>query len=289
MTTTKTISTTNGHHLTVLCFASVDNLPVKGSIVICPATGVLSFFYHNIARYLATQGFCVYTFDYRGIGLPKGQSLKGFEANLSDWAVDIQTVGFFAKEQNENVPLFALAHSIGGQLLALANETPNWDGILTVASQSGYRKHFEGIHRIKIGFFLEVALPFFAKTLGYFPAKRLGMFENLPKGVALQWNSWSKQSAYMKVEFNDSFFEKITCKIKAYSLADDVGLAPQSAVDWLHQQYTNARVERVHINPKDLGLEKIGHFNFFRSYMKDILWKDVNSFFQEIVAEKQLI
>jgi predicted alpha/beta hydrolase len=41
-----------------------------GTVIVNPATGVLARYYHRYARFLATHGFNVLTYDYRGMGAP---------------------------------------------------------------------------------------------------------------------------------------------------------------------------------------------------------------------------
>ncbi|NJK83924.1 MAG: hypothetical protein HC912_09070 [Saprospiraceae bacterium] len=38
--------------------------------------------------------------------------------------------------------------------------------------------------------------------------------------------------------------------------------------------FDNPQLEYLHIEPKDIGTDKIGHFDFFRSRFKDSLWQD---------------
>ena len=49
----------------------------SATVVINPATGVHARYYHRYAAYLAANGFSVLTYDYRGIGLSRPESLHG--------------------------------------------------------------------------------------------------------------------------------------------------------------------------------------------------------------------
>ena len=57
----------------------------------------------------------------------------------------------------------------------------------------------------------------------------------------------------------------------ALSFPKDI-YASKTAVDWLTNQFINAKVDRRHLNPEELGISNIGHFGFFRSKFKDSLW-----------------
>src|SRR4051794_30523905 len=58
---------------------------VRGSVVIGGAMGVHQDYYAPFAQWLASQGWRVLTFDYRGSGDtgPRGKALKGYKADLS--------------------------------------------------------------------------------------------------------------------------------------------------------------------------------------------------------------
>lgn len=281
------INTKTGKELTANVHAAVGIVP-KGVLVVCPAMGVKQSFYKDFALFMATQGIVTYTFDYNGMGASIRGSIKNCSADLMDWAVDIQTVATTAKQAHKGLPLFAVTHSVGGQLLALTAAASDWTAIVTVASQSGYWKHWSGKHLFRMWFFWYTLLPGLARLVGYFPAKRLGLFENLPKGVALQWSYWGRHPLYLKREFPTAYFKEIICPIRAYSFSDDEEFAPKPAVDWLHDQFECAKVERLHITPKMINLKKIGHFSFFRAKMKPIFWENVYSFFEK-ESNKRLI
>lgn len=260
----------------------------NGVIVLCPAMGVKQNFYKDFALFMAEQGWVIYTMDYSGMGASVKESVKSCTADLVDWAEGIQAVATAAKQAYEGLPLFAVTHSVGGQLLALTEAASDWAAIVTVASQSGYWKHWSGKHLFRMWFFWHALLPGLATLLGYFPAKKLGLFEDLPQAVALQWSRWGRHPLYLKRDFPTAYFSKITCPIRAYSFSDDEEFAPKSAVDWLHNQFEYAPVERIHIEPKEVHLKKIGHFNFFRTSMKSVFWESVHAFFKK-ESNKRLI
>ena len=281
------IKTKDKQVLSGICYEALGS-KTKGIVIVCPAMGVKQSFYKDFAHFMATQGFVTYTFDYRGMGASAKASLKNFSADLMDWAIDIQAAFNYAKAKDEQLPIFAVTHSVGGQLLALTETAKEWAGIVTVASQSGYWKHWSGKNKARMWFFWHLLLPGLTKSIGYFPAKRMGLFENLPKGVALQWASWGRHPLYLKREFPTAYFEDLTCAVRAYSFSDDEEFAPKPSVDWLHDQYKNARIERLHIESKSLETKKVGHFGFFRSTMQPIFWEMIVSFFEN-ESNKRLI
>ena len=60
--------------------------PCRGKLIVAGATGVPQHFYRRFAEYAGARGFDTLTLDYRGVGLSRPGSLRGFEMNLVDWA-----------------------------------------------------------------------------------------------------------------------------------------------------------------------------------------------------------
>jgi predicted alpha/beta hydrolase len=269
------LNTPLGHVLNVQNYAPVGYK--KGSIVISSATGVLEKYYGKFALYLCEQGYDTFTFDYYGIGDSgsTNKELKRSSISLSEWAKNDQaSVIEFAKNQNPTAPLYLITHSIGGQLFGL---NPNYhlvDKALMVASQSGYWRYYKGIHYPKMWLFWHGLIPGLTPLFGYFPAKKLGLFENLPKNVVYEWMRWGKHPSYMLgyLSEQEHYFNQIKSPVKLLTFPRDI-YAPRAAADWLAAQFTNAITEREHLIPEVMGLPEIGHFGFFRSRFKETLWK----------------
>src|SRR4249920_3564876 len=62
------------------------------AVLIGPAMGVKQGYYRPFAEWLAAQGYLAMSFDYRGMGDSRPasarRSLRGFSADLYDWARD---------------------------------------------------------------------------------------------------------------------------------------------------------------------------------------------------------
>lgn len=142
-----------------------------------------------------------------------------------------------------------------------------------VASQSGYWKLWKGYERFRIFAFWYILIPLLTPFFGYFPAKKIRLFENLPKQMAYQWQRWGKHKDYMLSEFNfeDLQFKNYNKDLLSLSFTNDE-YASKKSVDWLTAQFSSAKIDRRHIIPKDLNIENIGHFGFFRTKFKDPLW-----------------
>ena len=60
--------------------------PRVGHLLVAGATGVPQRHYRRFAEFAAERGLEVWTLDYRGIGLSKPPSLRGFRMDYRDWA-----------------------------------------------------------------------------------------------------------------------------------------------------------------------------------------------------------
>lgn len=267
----------HGTYLGVTKYASLK--PIERTIVISSATGVLQQYYAKFAQYFASQGFIVYTFDYSGIGesVADLKSLKTFQGDLRSWgSIDQATVIAHAKREYENHTLTLIAHSIGGQLLGFNKNYALIDKAVLVASQSGYWKKFKGIHRIKMWLFWYFLIPGLTPLFGYFPSKKLGLFENLPKRMVYEWASWGRKKAYMMHFENqtDYFFDAFKIPILALSFHKD-SFAPKHTVDWLAKAYKHSKITRVHHNetPQERSAK---HFGFFKSAYKEVFWEQTH-------------
>ena len=76
-----------------------------GSVIINPATGVVARYYHRYARFLASHGFDVITYDYRGIGLSRPQRLQDCGYRWRDWGeLDFDAVLRFTRARRPERP-----------------------------------------------------------------------------------------------------------------------------------------------------------------------------------------
>ncbi len=250
------------------------------SILISSATGMLQKFYFAFSRHFASLGYTVLTFDYFGIGGSGGspEELRENATNLIEWGSNDQAGALrYLKDVAPESQITVVTHSIGGQICGFNPEHPSIDRIIMVACQNSYWKNFEGGHRFKMWAFWNLMIPWGTSLFGYFPAKPLGLFENLPKQMALQWRRWGTHPNYL-MGFRDAsyLFDDLKMPILSLSFPADP-LAPPLTVDWLARQYRSAPVRRIHYT--DEG-DKPGHFGYFRPPFKDTLWKYTHHWIQ---------
>jgi predicted alpha/beta hydrolase len=232
-------------------------------VVVAGATGVKRQFYGPFARFLVGKGFSVLTLDYRGIGgsRPPG-SLRGFQARMQDWGThDLDAALAWAVDVARPRRLLVVGHSVGGQLLGLADHADLVDAAAFIGSQSGYWGHWPLATRAGIGLLWFGLIPSLSPVLGKFPSSRLGLGEDLPRGVAEQWARWGRDPDYLlrKDAKRREQYAQLRLPLRMYSIDGDF-YAPHEAVDALAGFYSGAQVERIHL-PKG---PTTGHFTAFR-------------------------
>lgn len=243
-------------------------------VIIASATGVLQSFYRKFAEFLQCKGISAITFDYAGIGESLRGSIKDEKSHLLNWGNrDLEAVIQYTIETFPGHKLILLGHSIGGQLIGLAPSSLRADKIILVAAQSGYWKFWKGITRIRMWVNWYLLFPVLTKGFGFFPSKKFGKMENLPKNIAEEWAKWCRSSSYLfdGISADDLYFDRITCKLTSISIDDDF-FAPKKSVEWMTERFSGAPVKRLHFSPASFKTVKIGHFSLFTEKFKDSIW-----------------
>ena len=119
-------------------------------------------------------------------------------------------------------------------------------------------------------------IPGAVALLGYFPASKLGLGQDLPAGVALHWACGGRHRNYILDLYGKGecdHFAQFAAPIKLYSFSDD-DYAPRETVEALLHFYPNAPGTHHHVRPSEVGLPSTGHFGFFRSGLESSLWAE---------------
>ncbi len=266
---------TDGYALAATLFEPTG--AARGVVLIAAATAVPRGYYAKFARFLAEQGFKVVTFDYRGIGgsRPKG-GLRGFKAGMRDWAaLDLVAAIDYAEGLAEGKPLLYVGHSFGGQALGQLPNNHKVSRALFAASQIGYWKLFPAPEKYRVWLLLRVLGPALYTLFGYVPGK-LGMGEDLPKGVFRECAGWCMKPRYL---FDDAtldarkHFQNYKGALRAIGLSDD-DWAPPVTVAGLLDGYTGTKPEHITVTPESVGQKNIGHFGYFREASREPLWRE---------------
>ena len=243
----------------------------KGSVLIVPAMGVTQDYYQPFASWLARQGFTAATFDYRGTGRSRPQELRGFKADIFDWA----RLDCAAMIDALPRPLYWIGHSLGGQILGLVPNKQAVTKAVTVATGSGYWLENVPSLRLKVWWLWYVLTPIALGVCGYFPGKALRKVGDLPKGVMAQWRRWCLDPEYAVGAEGDAVraqYAAVRAPIVSISFSDDEMMSARN-IESIHGFYTGAPRTMKRIAPRDIGAERIGHFGFFREAFESSLWR----------------
>lgn len=260
---------------------SPQGLRPQGVIIINPATGVRASYYHRYAQFLAEHDFEVLTYDYRGIGASRPESLKHSTFCWRDWGEkDFEAVLRFSHGRSGLSPQ-VIGHSIGGFLPGLAPSHPLISRMLTVGAQFAWWGDYQKSQRLQLFFKWHVVMPVLTACCGYFPGKRLGWLEDLPKGVA---NEWSLRRSRFERSYPKALRDGVLNSLRAFkapilavAVSDD-RLGTVSAIGRALTYYSGAHSQLAMISPADYHRAYIGHFDLFHDrhrmgfWQQSILW-----------------
>jgi predicted alpha/beta hydrolase len=270
---------------------AVDGQPLGGrvyepdrrtdtTVLALPGIGVPQRVFRHVGPWFAKRGVRVVSVDYRGIGESTTPEAIA-SASLSTWAL-ADAVGAlrFVRERYADAPIL-LAHSFGGQALGIADELHQARAAILVGSQLGHPHHWDGLGRVKVEFLWRALLPVTTRLFDPLPKWVVG--EELPAGVAREWQSWGRSPDWLMshVEDADARYGRFSRPVLAYAISDD-DIAPPRAVDDLLERFTSAAVTRVDVTPESLGRPSIGHVGLFRPTNTERVWEQWLQFTKEM-------
>lgn len=248
------------------------------TVIVNSAMGVHRHFYRQLATFLQANNLRVLTYDYRGIGDSAPAKLRASDARIHEWGeLDLAAVIEHVTSRWPDGRLVVVGHSVGMQIVGLAANNSRIDAVVAVATQSGYWKHWRGAGRIGMFLLWHLALPLVVALAGQFPGRLAGGSVGLPPQVALDWARYGRDPDYLRgrhARASDHYFSTLRAPILALSIADD-GYAPRAATEALLAWYENAPHELRVIEPRALGVARIGHFGWFRQRIGEPSWRAV--------------
>ena len=185
-----------------------------GSIIVAGATGVPQGFYKRYAQFASEQGFDVLTFDYRGIGLSKPVTLNSFEMDMLDWGKYDLASAVELMSEDESIPLFVVGHSYGGHAFGLLPNHTKVKGFYVYGTGAGWHGYMPLTEQIKVLTMWYLILPIIVRWKGYCAWSLLGMGEDLPKNVFLQWRHWCRFKHYFFDDPNMHHIHKLYAAVK---------------------------------------------------------------------------
>ncbi len=268
-----TLQAQDGFPLQALFFPAVGQR--KGRLIVAGATGVKQRFYSRFASFAAEQGMDVWTLDYRGIGLSRPQRLAELKMNYLDWArLDLAALLDHVLAQGEG-PVWMVGHSYGGHAFGLLPGHDQVQRFATFATGAGWHGWMPPLERLRVLFMWHVLGPLIVRRKGYLAWSLLGMGEDLPRDVFVQWRHWCRWPRYF---FDDpampevsAQFARVQTPILAINATDDKW-APPASRDAFMSGYSQAPMQAMTIEPRSLGMSGIGHMDYFRPQAR-ALWQ----------------
>lgn len=244
-------------------------------VVIAGATGVKAAYYHRYAAFLAENGFTAITLDYRGIGQSR-DTIKDLQASWYDWGLkDLDAVLEWALRHCGGRELNVVGHSFGGFAAGLARSGRHVNRLLAVGAQHAHWRDYRPGHRLGFWWRWHIVMPLLTWRHGYFPGRRLGWLEDLPKGVAMDWARSPKDfNARLPGQVREEVRKhqgSFTAQTLAVAATDDP-FATEAAVARGLSYYPNSPAILGQLKPEDFGRTEIGHFAPFHSHFRDTFW-----------------
>lgn len=268
ITSETTIVCADGTPLQALLFEASE--PIGVTALLAPAMLVRRRFYRSVAQQLADAGIDAITWAHRGVGV----SMQGRDVRLRDWAEqDDPAVIRWARARRPNDRLFAIGHSMGGQIIALSDAVHDLDGIVTVAATEAWWGNWPRPARYAILAWYGAALPVLGRLLDPFPAGRAGLGPDTRAELVRDWARWGRHRGYFAhprfgLRSRAGDYEG---RVLAWSFADDPFLGHRGAVEALHRDYR--RLEHIHHDPRP---ERVGHFGFYRSVGRPLVERTID-------------
>ena len=245
--------------------------------------------YARFARYLAANGVAVLIYDYRGIGTSRPPHLRGFGAVAEDWSeLDCGGAIAYLRLHYPWAELVGMAHSIGTLLTGGAPNVAEISRFVFLCAHTGYYRDYMPRYRLPMAVLWHGVMPIMTRVLGYFPAQILGLGEDIPAGVALQWAARRSPDLCPEATAPDSTrasamfarYQYVNGQVLAVGFADDAFATP-AGTRRLLKMFPRLRVTSVSIAPSQVGMSEIGHFGFFRRGAEAALWPLVLGFLRE--------
>lgn len=276
----------DGYEVGAVFYAALRPRVPRRVAVLHGGAGIPALRYRRFASFLAEWGIPVLTYDYRGIGLSRPAGLRGFQATIEDWAeYDSAAAIAWLRERFPRDEILGISHSIGCLFLGGAPNSAEHARIVMVGAHTGYYGDYRPLYRLPMAFTWHRLMPAVTRFVGYFPADRLGLGEDLPAGMALEWAERRQPDLRLtglRLNGAEPAGERrlrllehcaaLQCPAIAISISDDA-FATVEGTRRLLSYFPNLSSPQLLVySPADAQVRRIGHFGFFRRAAGTTLW-----------------
>jgi predicted alpha/beta hydrolase len=270
----------DGYELGGYFYDAKNPSPALVAVLHCGA-GIRALRYRRFAAYLAESGIPTLSYDYRGIGVSRPRALRGFRASIEDWSeYDCGGAIAWMRERYPRAKIIGMAHSIGALMVGGAHNSAEQSQLVLIGGHTGYYGDYHPRYRLPMTAVWHAVMPAVTMVMGYFPARRLGLGEDLPARVALQWAG--RRTGDLRPAGSGSGFERVQTLLDRcaalqrpamlVSVTDDA-FATASGTKRLLSFYPRLfPLRHIEYSPADAGTRRIGHFGFFGRRAGTALW-----------------
>jgi predicted alpha/beta hydrolase len=258
----------------------------RHAVVFATGGGIRAEVYRHFLSYLASHGMAVLAFDYRGIGESRPARLRGFAAGFEDWAeYDAGGAIAWMSTRYPRACLTGMGHSIGALMIGASERANKLNQLVLIGPHTGYH----GDYRIPLRWVVRVvwgmAGPPMRTLFGYFPASLLGLGEDLPARVSIQWGTHTRPRIRPGAHGGDPVREQRLLDQAAalrkptfvLSALDDPWAA-EAGIRRALFACRNLVVVRRAIDPVEVETNSVGHWGYFRRRNAHVIWPTIVSF-----------
>lgn len=265
-----------------MLYAAPESRDAVDAIVFNGGGGLACDRYRHFLRFLASEGLPVLAFDYRGVGRSSPRNRRAFDAGIEDWAEQDEAAAIdLARQVFPNARLCSISHSIGCIVAAGAPNADNFRQMVFIAPHTAYWGDYRQPWRVPMAIVWHAFMPLVAQTLGYFPASRLGLGDDFPRRMALQWagrtGPYFRFGAYGGQAIREyQLVDRLQrlCNTALVIASVDDAFSTDRAIRRFLMNMPNLRMIRREVAAQR---NTLGHFGFFRRRNRG-LWPAVASF-----------
>ncbi|OUR79902.1 hypothetical protein A9Q83_02845 [Alphaproteobacteria bacterium 46_93_T64] len=252
---------------------------IKAIVLLMPAMGSHSRPARFMASALAKMGNLVVALDPRGHGQSKPHPKRGIDYGFDHiLKYDLPAVVASIKENNPDLPIFMIGHSLGGHLSAIfAAENPDEiSGVITLTSA---HLHSKIIGRPALILFTAFAA--ISKLFGYLPGQHFGWGTPIARKQVMDWAKWGITGVLRGTDGRN--LEPVLATSGTPTLCigftDDLRMAPTRSTKAFSELMPAEISTHWEIAPADVNAKKLGHFDHLRT--GTVLWERLNHWIDE--------
>lgn len=272
----------DGYELGGVLYGPATPSAARQVAVLHAGAGIAAARYRRFASFLAGEGIPVLTYDYRGISTSRPKALRGFRAAIEDWAeYDCGGAIAWMRQNFPGSKIVGFAHSIAGLMAGGAPNATEQARLVMIGAHTGYFRDYDRRYRLPMMAVWHGVMPALALLMGYFPARRLGLGEDIPAKIALQWGlrraadlrpapkETTTMNGVQRILDRCATLQRPALVI---SVSDDA-FATGAGVKRLLSYYPRLfPLQHILYTPADAGTRRIGHFGFFGRRAGAALW-----------------